>query len=1178
MRAVLSLLLVLVLAGESFAAAPPPRLKARQAEQLAQRQHWLQRASAHWRAGEIDRAIAAVDRGLALERAALGSLRAGSLPWLSFQARLHEQRDQYARALGPRQEVLEGLRQLHGQADWRVTDARLDLEDTRRQARLGARQRQQLRQARQDNDQVVRLWQQGRSKEALPLAERALVARRSLLGDWHRHTGESWFNLGAQHEALHHVARARSCYRQALAIRTSVLGEMHPVCAASLNNLASLDQHRGDYKAALPLFQQALHICKTTVGDEHPLYSTCLNNLALLYQAMGDHQAALPLFQQALQVSKAALGEKHPEYATSLNNLALVYHRMGDHQAALPLLRQALAIRKVALGEKHPEYATSLNSLAQTCEELGDHQTALRLLRQAARIRKEVLGEKHPDYATSLHNLAVLHKDMGDHQAALVLFRQVLHVTREARGEEHPEYAQSLGQLAMLYQEMGDPQAALPLCEKALRIFKATLGDKHPDHAICLTNLALLYKDVGKHQAAVTLFQAARQLCKATLGEKHSEYATTLHNLAGLYQDMGDRQAALPLLEQAVRIDRAARGEKHPFVARNLHGLAGLYQGMKRPREAHRVCEQALALTRARLLLVAAVQSERQQLAAVAADRPQLDLRLSLTDPPGEGPAGSYQHVLAWKGAVFLQQQQRRQLARLLASSRREARTLVERLQHTTRRLAALTLAPVDARTALRREQAEKLTQEKEELESRLSTLSAGFREQQKQSRVRPADVQQTLPADIALVDFLFYTHHDYTQTERGKRWQRRLSAWVVRRGTPLVRVDLGPAEPIEQAVWAWRKTLTRSAGGRVVDPKLYRALWQPLAEHLGGVKTVLISPDGALAQVPFGALPGRREGNYLIEEVALAVVPVPQLLPQLLAPVPRAKGRLPSLLVVGDVDFATSGAAIALADSRSAPRGALQEWGRLPATSAEADAVRVRFARLFPEAAVTDLRKEKASRSAVRQALAKSRYAHLATHGFFAPPELKSALVDLRPGAGTGLFGREGVTGWHPLLLSGLVLAGANKELKPGEEDGILTALEVSELDLSGLELTVLSACESGLGTQAGGEGLLGLQRAFAVAGCRSVVASLWQVPDEATGVLMQRFYDNLWRRQLSRLEALREAQRWVLREGGRHPEVVRGLERRGMKRDATAAKGKQGSGLPPLFWGAFVLSGDWR
>jgi CHAT domain-containing protein len=254
--------------------------------------------------------------------------------------------------------------------------------------------------------------------------------------------------------------------------------------------------------------------------------------------------------------------------------------------------------------------------------------------------------------------------------------------------------------------------------------------------------------------------------------------------------------------------------------------------------------------------------------------------------------------------------------------------------------------------------------------------------------------------------------------------------------------------------------------------------------------------------------------------------------------------------------------------------RGALKGWPKLPATQAEAAAVKDLFGKLFKKGAVTDLSETQARKKAVRAAMGKHRFVHLATHGFFAPPELKSALDAGSGREREGLFQRDGVSGWHPLLLSGIVLAGANKEAKPGEEDGFLSALEVSEMDLARCELAVLSARESGLGKAAGGEGLLGLQRAFAGAGARSSITSLWKVHDEATRQLMTNFYRAWWdpKKVISRAETLRQAQLAMLKDTR-----WRGTEKVAPK----AVKGKPADAkerTPPYYWAAFVLAGDWR
>src|SRR5262249_47032639 len=147
-----------------------------------------------------------------------------------------------------------------------------------------------------------------------------------------------------------------------------------------------------------------------------------------------------------------------------------------------------------------------------------------------------------------------------------------------------------------------------------------------------------------------------------------------------------------------------------------------------------------------------------------------------------------------------------------------------------------------------------------------------------------------------------------------------------------------------------------------------------------------------------------------------------------------------------------------------------------------------------FAQSTLAELTGAAASKSAVRDQAPRYQYLHFSTHGFFAPTRLRAAMVANSASGNTdgGRAVEQDLSAYHPGLLSGLVLAGANRPPEDGQDDGILTALEVAEMDLSSVRLATLSACETGLGETAGGEGLLGLQRAFQTAGARSVVAGL--------------------------------------------------------------------------------------
>ena len=208
------------------------------------------------------------------------------------------------------------------------------------------------------------------------------------------------------------------------------------------------------------------------------------------------------------------------------------------------------------------------------------------------------------------------------------------------------------------------------------------------------------------------------------------------------------------------------------------------------------------------------------------------------------------------------------------------------------------------------------------------------------------------------------------------------------------------------------------------------------------------------------------------------------------------------------------------------------------------------------------------------------ARWVHFDTHGFFADPDVQSVLqsdpdpLNRLRRAGAATLAR------NPLVLSGLLVGrkiGRAEEASATAPDdqGILTAEAIAGLSLQGLDLAVLSACETGLGTVAGGEGVFGLQRAFHLAGARTVVASLWAVNVGPTQELMVQFYKNLWEKKLPKLEALRQAQLMMLREYGfREPG---GAPARVKERNAAVTSGEIRR-LPPVFWAGFVISGDWR
>jgi CHAT domain-containing protein len=927
------------------------------------------------------------------------------------------------------------------------------------------------------------------------------------------------------------------------------LGESHTLLADTLERKARLDEARDQFRLAADSYQAAADIHQRIFGKDH--WRTIDTNVAL---DESRRIAALPPEQRRRLMEI----RRRSHALVSLS-------RPDEIRRQIPRLLEDLEMIEQSLGVDNSFSTALLSIVGGMYRETGDYLHAEPMLSRAEAVSRRLYGRHHPDYVAIINGLGVLHSRLGDRAKALELAEQSENLARSIWGEYHPRYLSSLNNLGAAQLLGGQRDAAQANMERAFELTQSVNGYDDVQGITILQNLAEVHCQSDRLDEGRTCSSRALTLSETALGPDHPKTFDLLNQLATIERSRGDFAEAERLYLQMVERSRRSRGEGHPDHARTLANLGGLYQGLGDDVRAEPLLRSSLEVQRRNMDQTFSVLSERQQFAMGNTVRGvlfgYLSSALRLMRPADE----MWQHVLAWKGAVQLHQREIR-----LAAEHPELAALFSELQETSRQLATLSFGPALGADAWK-QQAENLVRERERIENELGRRSTAFL--RTPAGVAPGDVQAMLPSRAALVDFFVINRTSPNEKTGGLLRELRLIAFVVRRDRPVEVVDLGALAPIHQLGRDWREHLIAGAGNaarakraREIAAELRQQLWSPLEKHLDAVEMVMVSPDGITAQLPLAALPGRESDRYLLEEYTMTLVPVPALLPQLARERTTAGAdSAQSLLLVGGVDFDTAGnlpvpppaaeTALAARSSRQSP----MKFPPLPGTEREASAIGDIFEKQFPKGRLHKATGQTATEAWFRQEAPGCRILHLATHGFF-------------------LNSDHGDDPSPTSVRSGIALAAANRgAASDGElrtDDGILTDVEVGTLDLRRAELVVLSACETGLGAYAGGEGLLGLQRAFQIAGARTTVTSLWTVDDAATEALMSEFYRLLWEDGLQAPEAFRRAQIAMLN----HYDPKRGdLGMRGLKllspRNSTPSADTR---LSPYFWAAFMVSGS--
>ena len=898
----------------------------------------------------------------------------------------------------------------------------------------------------------------------------------------------------------------------------------------------------------------------------------------------GDWAGARTCYESALAMRRALLGRRHVDVATSLEDVGIAYTQLAIFDSARVCLEEALIQRQQLLGPDHLDVAQTQNSLGQFYFEVGDYALARRAYEEALRIRQEVRGPDHAEVAGVLNNFATLLKHMGEDREAQAMLERALAIRTRVHGSRHRLVASTLANLAIIHRDRGEMDSARNYYRQALEIVERTLPPEHPLVASYLFGYGRLALDSGDEATAATLLERAAATRERVLGKGDPATAEVWADLALLHERSGDLPAARARLDSALVVMQRALPVDHPDLSETCVQHARVLNRCGDPVGAFESALEGERGARAHLQLTAQSLAERQALQYDAIRASGLDVAIAIaTRPDANVDVARVWDALVRSRALVLDELASRQ--RIVAAAASDPRVAVAAtaLRDARARVAALKVRSgsdrLHAQTILAAAQ-----QDCDAAERRLADRSAPLRGDLKRDRIGFEAVRSRLGASTTLLAYVVYgaaleqpgfasrvgAHQD--------RGEAAYAAFILRSdGSPPRVLRLGSAATIDPLAVEWVQAIRRGGAAldrqsldaaeskaREIGMRLRALIWDPMAAELANEERIVIVPDGVLSLINFYAMP-QPDGGYLIErDVIVHEFAAERDLVTGRDPAPEGRG----LLALGGPRFdAKPATTTAQATLWRAPRGATRDaWSDcqdltgvhfepLPASAREAEEV----ASLWRQNAllrgnVLCLIGDAASETAFATAAPGYRVLHLATHGFFLDGECAEELPETR-GMGRVVRKEPARSPLRPMLgLAGLALAGANaRDTASGpENDGILTAEEIASLDLRGVEVAVLSACDTGRGEIRAREGVLGLRRAFTVAGAQTMVLGLWPVRDDLAREWMHNFHTR------------------YLTEGVR-PEVAA----RDAGRAVLQARRSRGEGGHPFAWAGFIATG---
>lgn len=900
--------------------------------------------------------------------------------------------------------------------------------------------------------------------------------------------------------------------KKATAACRSEFGARHKLYYEALFNEAEAILYSGQYASAKKSFEALADTLRARYGPADTLYLMARLRVASAYREMSQYDSALVVYKRVLPVVEKLEIEGQDFYAVVLNDMGLIYNRMGIFNRAEACLREALERLKGRKGPIEENYFISLLNLSFTLSELGHFEEALRAVEQVSAWFLEKHGINSRGYVFALNVKSSVYSLLGQYERAVELSEDAMNRSALTFGKGHREHVLHIANLAILANDQGNYARSDSLCQVALELSSGR-DFENEFKPVLLKSWGINATDAGNYEQAIALLEES---LAASLAVDKSLDPFTLHALSVPYYHLGEYRIADSLLHQAKRVLEERGLERSEEYLKIAQDLGWPEEALGRPDSAFSFYKLADSLThnliRRNLLALGEYQQEvfKDKMKSIFEIFPSFAIRHAEAYPETGGIL--FDDALALKSLVF--ENSRKVYSALRKNKGQQVLNVYDRWIEAKMQLNYLQgQAPGPEKTR-------KLKEAQFEIDSLGAVLfrrAASFREAARE--IRWTDVRDSLKEEEALIEFIHFRYKNEGWTD-----STLYCALLLRPGFQHPRLVYLFEESQLASVLAYEGTFPKEtiseiyrppSGQAGPAPSLYALIWAPLENHLRGVKKIYYSPTGLLHQVSFPAIAKGPEvwltDAFELEYAASSrdLVAGPRQLPGNAAAVESAAlfgGILyerdsPAALSSREKLLAGQGLAGAGRGNRSKPQfleGSLREMRLVDSLLAAHGVATDTFSGY-------DALEERIKLLSADTAHASPAVLHLATHGYYYP--------DPRTVRDSADYDAPFKWAENPLFRSYLLMAGGEQAHfgapPPGSyDDGILSAYEISTLDLSDTRLVALSACQTGLGDVRGSEGVYGLQRAFRLAGAQHLLVTLWQVDDEATTVFIRAFY----------------------------------------------------------------------